>query len=285
MRRYPAHYKIVKDCLIDLCRCVAGTISEEQTKILIAGVVAPESSVRSALLQALESEIDLSGFTYSDELWIACHDDVEENSDLANTIWEANKLELPADAGSRMLSFLQSLDRPLRVASAKSLAEAVDSNPSSFESTVGELTSLYIEKAKPILPVYDEFGLQKKSNQRDPWESRSGIALAFKELAPLFEEEALPNFAAFLIKDGCLSDQSDTVRQEMIDAATTIFTLHGKAHVETIMKVFEQTLEAPDTKSVKQDRTNEAVIILYGTLAQHLDAEDARLPKVMSTLR
>jgi hypothetical protein len=118
----------------------------------------------------------------------------------------------------------------------------------------------------------------------DPWEARNGIALAFRELASGFEESLLDEFLRFLIERGPLGDRDPNVRDEMVEAATAIIALHGKNKVEDLMKTFENTLEAPDRGSDFADRVNEAVIIMYGALARHLKAGDARVPKVVDRL-
>lgn len=284
MQKYTAHYKIIKDCLLDLCRCVASSISPEETKVLISGVIAPQVNVRTAILQAIDAEVDLTDYEFSEELWLACHDENDENVELAKSIWEENLLEVQEDSARKMLPLLEYTDRQLRAAAARSLAEAVRQYPAAFADMLGTLENLYREKAKPILPAYDEHGMLKRTDSRDPWESRSGIARAFKELAPVFSESKLVEFSVFLIEEGPLGDRNHTVREEMIEAATAIIAAQGASHLEELMKVFEQSLESPDDGSEVRDRINEAVIILYGALGRHLESGDKRIPAVVDRL-
>ncbi|KAF8447085.1 armadillo-type protein [Kalaharituber pfeilii] len=283
MQKY-SHYKLTKDCLIDLCRCLALSITHDELSILVQGVITPEVSVRSAILQAIEAELDLDDLTYSNELWIACHDDVEENVELATTIWEANDLETDKETAGKMIPYLERHDKQLRNAAARALAEAVSNFPEVFPSILQSLKDLYRDKAKPILPQFDEFGLMKKIDMRDPWEARSGIARAFKELAPVFTSDELVGFAQFLIQDKALGDKIASVRDEILDAAVAIIAKHGKSKLEELMKVFEQSLEAPDDGTEVTDRINEGVIILYGAIGQHLEAGDKRIPGVVNKL-
>ncbi|KAI5807467.1 armadillo-type protein [Peziza echinospora] len=283
MQKY-SHYKIIKDCLSDLCRCISDSISREELEILIKGVVTPEVSVRTAILQAIEAEIFLEDLTYSDEIWLACHDEVDENVELAQTIWQANELHTDEETPSRLLPFLEKQDRQLRGAAARALAEAVKLSPQTFSSILNALKSLYREKAKPIVPQYDEFGMLKKIDMRDPWEARSGVALALKELSSIFAADELVGFAEFLIKDKALGEKVGNVREEIIDAATAVIKKHGKAKLEELMKVFEQSLESGDDGTDVTDRINEAVIILYGAMGQHLKAGDKRIPGVVNKL-
>lgn len=284
MQKYQAHYTLIKDCFLDLCRCISASISPSEISILLQGVITPEVNVRTATLQAIESDIDLTDIDFSEELWLACHDDVEENVELARSIWDENVLEAFDGSAAKMIPFLEKTDRQLRAAAARALTESVSLFPAGFTETLEALKKVYLLKAKLILPSYDDYGMLKKIDNRDPWESRSGIALAFKELSVVFEDVKLVDFSMFLIEQGPLGDKNHAVRDEMIEAATAIIAAQGAKHVEELMKVFEHSLEAPDNGSDLQDRINEAVIILYGALGRHLGSGDARIPGVVDRL-
>jgi HEAT repeat protein len=284
MQTYNQHYKAIKDCLADLCRCIAPNITNDEIAILARGAVVPQISVRTSVLQSISAEIDMSELDYSEEMWLACHDDVDENVELGREIWEESGFKISEDSPFSMLPYLESIDRQLRRAAARALAEAVKIHPSKFRDVLERLQASYQELAKPRVPQLDEYGMPKKLDLSDPWEARSGIALAFKELAPVFEDAVLDPFLRFLIEQGPLGDRDPNVREEMIEAATTIIAVHGKNKVEDLMKTFEQTLEAPDKGSEFADRVNEAVIIMYGALARHLQTDDSRVPKVVERL-
>ncbi len=284
MQRYSQHYKLIKDCLLDLCRCIASTITKQEINALLRGVIAPQASVRTSVLQAINAEIDLSDLDFSEEIWLACHEDVSENIQLAQSIWEENALEVEQSATSKILPYLDSTDKQLRRAAARALASIIESFPSVFPDILSELQNNYIEKAKPRVPERDEFGMPRRIDTKDPWEARSGIAQAFKELASVFEIAYLVPFIEFLIADGALGDHDGNVREEMIDAATTIIAMHGQSSVEQLMKIFEKTLQDPDKGSEASDRVNEAAIILYGALARHLKSGDKRVPTVVQRL-
>lgn len=284
MQTYNQHYKAIKDCLADLCRCIAPNITDEEISILARGAIVPQVSVRTSVLQSISAEIDMSELDFSEEVWLACHDDVDENVELGREIWEESGFEVSADSPFRMLSYLESVDKQLRRAAARSLAESVKIQSSTFYDVLERLQASYLDLAKPRVPQLDEYGMPKKMDLSDPWEARNGIALAFKELAPVFEESILDEFLRFLIERGPLGDRNPSVREEMVEAATAIIALHGKDKVEDLMKTFEHTLEAPDKGSEFADRVNEAVIIMYGALARHLEAGDVRVPKVVDRL-
>jgi hypothetical protein len=284
MQRYQQHYKMIKDCLTNLASGLAPNITNDELGALLRGTIVPEVAVRTAVLQAIDAELDMNDLKFSEEIWLACHDDVVENAELARTIWEENELEVKAEAGSQTLPYLESLDKPLRRAAARSLAEIVAKFPDTFNDLFQSLRSSYTEKAKPRMPERDEYGMPRKIDLRDPWESRDGIALAFKEMTPAFKPDGLVDFLNFMVHEGPLGDRSAAVRDEMIEAATSIITAKAQSKVELLMELFENALEGPDRKSEMYDQVNEAVIILYGALGRHLTTGDERVPKVVQRL-
>ncbi|TGO34185.1 hypothetical protein BHYA_0208g00040 [Botrytis hyacinthi] len=283
MQTYNQHYKAIKDCLTDLCRCIAPNITDNEIAILAQGAIVPQVAVRTSVLQSISAEIDMSELDFSNEIWLACHDDVDENVELGREIWEESEFKISTESPFRMLPYLESMDKQLRRAAARSIAEAVKLQPSTFKDVLSRLQSSYTELAKPRVPQLDEYGMPRKMDLSDPWEARNGIALAFRELATVFDESLLTPFLNFLI-EGPLGDRNSIVREEMVESATAIIAIHGKDKVEELMKTFERTLETPDKGSEFSDRVNEAVIIMYGALAQHLKAGDERVPKVVDRL-
>ncbi|CAK7220366.1 translational activator of GCN4 [Sporothrix eucalyptigena] len=286
MQTYSQHYKIIKDCFADMVRCVAPNISKEEIDILTKGVIVPQASVRSTVLQSISAEVDMSDLPTSEEIWLACHDDIEENVELGHEIWEESEFKVSEDVPERTLPYLQSKDDQLRRAAARALAEAIVilKSPKIFESITTQLRSSYIELAKPRVAQLDEFGMPRKMDLSDPWEARHGIAASFKELAPSLDKNEVEPFLHFLIEQGPLGDQNGTVRQEMLDAAIRAIEVHGKPIVAKLMQAFEKALAAPDKNSDAADRVNEAVIIMYGALARHLKPGDAKIPVVIERL-
>ncbi|CAK7228443.1 translational activator of GCN4 [Sporothrix bragantina] len=286
MQTYSQHYKIIKDCFADMVRCIAPNISKEEIDILTKGVIVPQASVRSTVLQSISAEVDMSDLSTSEEIWLACHDDIEENVEVGREIWEESDFKVSEDLPERTLPYLQSKDAQLRRAAARALAEAIVllKSPKVFESITNQLRSSYIELAKPRVAQLDEFGMPRKMDLSDPWEARHGIAASFKELAPSLEKTEVEPFLHFLIEKGPLGDQNGTVRQEMLDAAIRAIEVHGKPIVAKLMQAFEKALAAPDKNSDAADRVNEAVIIMYGALARHLKPGDAKIPVVIERL-
>ena len=282
MQRFSQHYKVIKDTISDVCRAISENATPEEVATLLKGGIVPQISVRTAALQAIRDHIDLTEADYCDEIWLACHDDLDENVELGHLIWQENGLEAEAEHAYTMVPYLASQDRQQRRAASRALAEAVGQDHSVFTRVVCQLEDQYRELAKPRLPERDAFGMPKKSNLSDPWENRSGIALSFRALAPNFVN--LVPFVDFLIQGRAVGDQNATVRDEMIEAATTIIGLHGAAQVEELMQKFELALDESDANPDSSDLVSEAVVILYGALARHLRKGDDRVPKVVQRL-
>ncbi|KAK5659076.1 hypothetical protein OQA88_1165 [Cercophora sp. LCS_1] len=284
MQQYNQHYKIIRDCFADTVRCVAPNITPEEIQVLGRGTIVPQTSVRTAVLQAVSSDVDMSDVPASEEIWLASHDDNEENVELGHDIWEESGFEVSEDLPARLLPYLESKDAQLRRAAARSLADALSQNLAVVDSILDKLRASYIELAKPRVQQLDEFGMPRKMDLADPWEARHGIGLAFKELAYHLKKPQVEPFFSFLIESGPLGDQNAGVRAEMLEAANAAIEIHGKSVLDRLMKTFEQTLEAPDKGSEAADRVNEAVIIMYGALARHLKHGDAKIPIVINRL-
>ncbi|KAL1875409.1 translational activator of GCN4 [Diaporthe australafricana] len=284
MQQYAQHYKIAKDCFADLVRCIAPNISHDELGVLCRGVIVPQTSVRTTLLQNISAEVDMTDLGFSEEIWLACHDDIDENVEFGKEIWQESEFEVSAEVPFKTLPYVKSKDGQLRRAAARSLAEAVHQHPTTMQGVLEQLRSSYVELAKPRKQELDSFGMPKKMDLADPWEARHGIAVAFKELAPYLEESKLDDFFSYLIEQGPLGDRNATVRSEMLEAANNAITIHGKTILDRLMQTFEQTLEVPDRGSEAGDRVNEAVIIMYGTLARHLQPGDKKIAIVIDRL-
>lgn len=284
MQRYSQHYKIIKDCFADICRCIAPNISQEEMKVLAKGSTVPSGAVRTTILQSISADVDMTELNYSDEIWLACHDDLEENRELGREIWEESEFSIQDSAMATLVPYLESKDGQLRRAAARSLAEAAALQKKTIEPLLQQLKTSYLDFAKPRTQKLDEYGIPIKMDLSDPWEARQGIATAFKELSPVLDKQRLEALFVYLIESGAFADVNGNVRSEMLDAALKAIETHGKAMVDTLMKKFEATLENGDKSSDAADRLSEAVIICYGALASHLRPGDAKIPIVIQRL-
>ena len=255
-----------------------------ELKVLLGGVIVPEPAVRTAVLQAIDEELELTEYTFLEELWLASYDDLEENAETARTIWAANDLGLKEDSPPKLLPYLESTDKQLRNSAACALAAAIRLRPSSLDQVLGELQTIYKNSKQPVFPHQDPYGRQKKQEADNAWTSRSGVAMALQELADILQAQHIGIFLNFLLAEGPARDTNATVRKQMIKAAKSVIAISGHQVLEELMQTFESSLEALDKDSEGEDPVKEAIIILYGALARHLEAGDSRLPKVMRRL-
>ncbi|GKZ36456.1 translational activator of GCN4 [Aspergillus brasiliensis] len=284
MQKYTQHYKLIKDTLFNFCRCISPNITKDELDVLLKGTIVTDVSVRTSVLQVIEAEIDLTDLDFSEHIWLECHDHVEENAEIAENIWEENALEVDDSSYEKIIPYLSSKDAQLRGAGARALAHAIDVNPSMFDPIMSELQSKYAIEVQPKAPEKDSYGMPKKMDVTDHWELRSGIALAFGAMTNLFEGEQIVSFLRFLIERGPLIDKNSTVRAQMAESGRSVIAARGQQKVEELMKLLETTLETSDKGSETSDLLNEAVVVLYGSLAQHLKADDPRLQTVIKRL-
>lgn len=70
----------------------------------------------------------------------------------------------------------------------------------------------------------------------------------------------------------------------MRQAAVVVIDIHGKENLQTLIATFEEYLGQPSTGDVVQDHITEALVILFGRLARHLDPSDPRIASVIGRL-
>ena len=284
MQKHPQHFRLLKDTFSDLCRHVATSITEAETDTVIRGAIVADIPVRGVVLQAISAELELADRDFYEEIWLACHDDDQELGVIAKEIWEENALQTPLKSAEKSLHYLDASDPQLRRAAAKAVAASIQAHPAEFANVLNQLESHYTDCAKPREPELNRYGMPLKTDLSDPWESRQGIAWAFKNLAQAFPSEQIVPFMSFLVENGPLSDRSPPVRDAMVDAAVVLVTLKGQTQVESLMVLCESTLASTTSSSKSQDLVHEAVVILYGSLAQHLPPGDTRVPNVVQRL-
>lgn len=284
MQKYNQHYRIVKDCLLDFSRSISDNITAKERDILLAATTLPETSTRSAVLQAIHSEIDLSEIDYSVHIWIACQDEEDENAELALAIWQDHEFTVTKEMIDSIPEFLFSSSQSTRVAASKALAQALVQVDTKTDEILERLQESYRTESQPLVPKRNKFGIVQKADLVDRWEKRSGLALAFKELSSVLSTASLMPFMTFLVSEGPLSDRHSLVREEMVNAGTATVASRGKEQLEPFMGLFEKVLQAPDQATQEADWVNEAVIVLYGSLARHLPDGDKRTQSVISKL-
>ena len=121
--------------------------------------------------------------------------------------------------------------------------------------------------------------------KQDDWPARSGIALALKECARVLSDKTLlKTVFSFLIDKEALGDRDERVRKLMLEAGVTIINSSGKLLVNDLLEIFSNCLSKPSGKSKTHDWIRESVVILLGTVSQHLESSDDRIPDVVNRL-
>jgi len=117
------------------------------------------------------------------------------------------------------LAFTAHSSAAIRQATAESIAEGVALHPTVVAEALQQLVVEYKEKAKELLPQYDQYGMviEESLNAEDPWRARKAIATTFKLVAPYFSPADVAAFFDILITGEALGDRSQSVRSEMLE--------------------------------------------------------------------
>lgn len=287
LMKLPSKAKLSKDCFISMCQYIAITPTKKDLKIILDNIITPESFVRTAILEAIDSEYDLTDeFNYSNEIWIAAHDNDHNSAQIASTIWQDNDLKVVEDSPIQLLNFFGNNDSGLRLSVSKATVASIESLGKPASVFLAELIEFYHKKENPPPPKLDRFGLPIKSatDSKDPWEERSTVALTLILLTPHLSQSDIELVFKFLVNDKALGDKEDLVRQELLEAGVEIVKVHGASCIESLIPIFEASLSAKDDGTKIQDYIKESAIILYGALARHLDSSDDRLLKIVERL-
>lgn len=121
-------------------------------------------------------------------------------------------------------------------------------------------------------------------DRTDPWPARVAVARAFELLAPAFTPEDVEPFFKFLIQDQALGDRHPDVRRGMLNCGTAVIDKHGSSRLASLIAMFEAELANTDAATETSDQIKEAVVILFGRVARHLDPSDPRLPSIVERL-
>jgi hypothetical protein len=160
-------------------------------------------------------------------------------------------------------------------------------------------------KVKAFIPPQekDELGRPIKKEVKDESPTRLSMAIAFKEFAPVLTSADLPDYVNFLIYTG-FPDPKEEVRSKLLEGAQEMITLHGKQNVNQLLPLLEEYLKKPAVSSASKrpakqkkrrkkthfffliaaDQVRAAVVVLIGSLSQHLEPSDPRVPVIVQRL-
>ncbi|GAA99124.1 uncharacterized protein L969DRAFT_87172 [Mixia osmundae IAM 14324] len=282
---YPSLVQTASKALIDASHALENNASEAEMRLLLRGLLVEEDQLRLICLQAVQP-LDLTIFDYSNELWLACQDEVERTRKLATELWEENGLDVSETAWADLKPFLKHEVKFVREAAARAVAAALALIPQDVLGIIQDLTSDYMFEKRDRLPEYDRFGMliPESLNQEDPWQVRVAFALTVKHLAPQCQLKEIQAVFLLFISVQALGDKDDRVRSTMLEAAIAYIDCHHGQHLQELIGILEAYLAAQHPATRTDDDITEAIVILYGRAARHLDSTDPRVKQVMTRL-
>ncbi|KAJ3285913.1 translational activator of GCN4, partial [Blyttiomyces sp. JEL0837] len=268
-----------------------GAIAEDQKAIVNAlydALLSHEPVAREACLRALQHfppPENPAGGIAAARVWILREDDIETIEVEAERVWELwnDDATISAESLGHLLELLTVSVADIRTNAGRGLHKALEQHKDKVVVTLENLFTLYQEKNIVPAPEYDKFGIviPESLEKQDDWPARSGIALALKSCAPVINEQATAEkLFNFLIDQEALGDRNERVRQQMLEAGIAAIHVSGKLLVKHLLKIFSDCLSLPAGASKTHDWIRESVVILLGTVSQHLDPTDKKIPEI-----
>ncbi|KRF82708.1 stalled ribosome sensor GCN1 [Drosophila virilis] len=212
-------------------------------------------------------------------LWIAKFDTSSNIKKLAADIWDSANLSYPEF--NDIICDITHSELCIQKASAESLIPLIINNNSLVKCGLMKMLDIYNEKLTLIPPKLDKFDREIEPAS-DQWKPRRGVAIAISQIAQFLSIEDINFLMQFMVSQG-LGDREEVVHKEMLAAALRIVDIHGKETIGSLLPVFEEFLDkAP--KSQSYDNIRQAVVILMGSLARHLEKEDKRIDPIVKRL-
>lgn len=232
------------------------------------------------ILPDMQSDYDFSLYL-TRRLWVAKHDISDENKELADQLWEKTQLDVPIVMSDELLKDVIHPELCIQKAAAAALVSIMREDDSLADGILAQLLEIYNEKTKMIPAQSDQFE-REIVPAIDQWVPRRGVAIALCQIAQFYSLESVDKVIQFMVSKG-LGDRDEIVHKEMLAAALAVVDLHGKETTNKLLPVFENFLDkAP--KSSNYDNIRQAVVILMGSLARHLEKDDERIQPIVRRL-
>lgn len=232
------------------------------------------------ILPDVQSDYDFNLYL-TRRLWVAKHDISDENRELADQLWEKAELDVPIVMSDELLRDVIHPELCIQKAAAAALVSILREDDSLVDGILAQLLEIYNEKTKMIPAQLDQFE-REIVPAIDQWVPRRGVAIALCQIAQFYSLESVDKVIQFMVSKG-LGDRDEIVHKEMLAAALAVVDLHGKETTNKLLPVFENFLDkAP--KSSTYDNIRQAVVILMGSLARHLDKDDERIQPIVRRL-
>ena len=279
------------ETLVGICGRMPSSV--ELSRALLDGLVCKVSTVRHAVLRAIEQ---LPCATPEDPqttalLWMARHDPVKENQELGCSVWERYGFTLETNYCCELLPMLSNGDPGVRKLVGRAIAAAIEALPDTQQPTLNELVELFVSMIDN--PDEDEFSMgamipgsisakEIADAQRKRVCTRHGVACTLGEAASMWSGNSVNSILAFMMKRA-LGDSEHDVREQLTAAGIAIVTSHGEAQIATLLPLFEQELNIPAT-SEREDNIHSAVVLFLGSLSKHLPGDDPKVPQIIEQL-
>ncbi|XP_059612340.1 stalled ribosome sensor GCN1 [Phlebotomus argentipes] len=264
--------------------------TKAELELLLQAIESNLESIRDVALRALlilvktfpsfKNDSDLHRHLIC-RLWIAKHDISDDNRELAENLWTDSSFILPNDMTMNLMSDVIHPESCIQKATASCLVSILMEDSSPLQKILDQLLSIYNDKLAMIPPKLDQFDREIEP-AIDQWRPRRGVAFALTEISQFFDEKQVFSTIQFMVSKG-LGDRDEMVHKEMLAASLAIVDKHGKDTIARLLPVFEEFLDKAPNSS-RYDNIRQAVVILMGSLARHLEVNDERIQPIVKRL-
>ncbi len=281
----------------DLKKSIISSYNNEVNEI-IRGLTSSQFDVRTTCLNCLINLIEqikddkkfyLTEATYQNlthKLIVSCFDVEESNRKLGDKIWKEGEFKTSDELCILVCDDIVHPFESFRLAASEALAFMVKTSHQSVAKTLMQnLIAKYEELNKVIEPKPDQYGrISANDEPIDYWELRTGIAFGLSHLSesiPSDEDTILELFEFYVNK--ALNDRNQIVKNKMLEASIQALNFHGRSQINVLLPLLEDFLEKTP-KVATYDSVRQNVVILMGTLAKHLDKDDAKVAPIIGKL-
>ncbi|RDD44813.1 eIF-2-alpha kinase activator GCN1 [Trichoplax sp. H2] len=298
--------RVACDSLERLCSTLGDencyrNVTAEQLDVLLLGLMSPEVILRKSVLSGLlgmtrtlcclkdlksvnisADDARLRCTSFLKSIWVLRFDTNEDVANLSKRLWEDLDFSLEPGICATLLEFVVNDDEMLRKISSMAVTAAVNKYPDQIDVVIKQILELYDKNLILIQPTRDLMGRRNDEEPKDKWRARCGLGQTIELMAPLMSKNHVSNIFNFFVPLS-LGDRDENVRKHMLDAALAIINEHGKAVVGNLLPTLQSYLDnAPNTSA--EDAIRQAVVVVMGSLAKHLDKDDPKMLPIIDKL-
>ena len=251
-----------------------------------AGALSSSQELRTAVLQSMGLMKLAKPFppTLVTTLWLLANDTVEAVSTTADELWDTLEMELDEAYAEPILPLMCHKRENVRAAAGEALAAACMDFPDTTSATLQSLVLIF-HNNQDKEAQNNGFRQQQTIVYKHP--TRQAVGLALCAMADTLGSRALMEQAfAFVLQHG-LADANSAVWEGVLEAGLKLIDLHGAAHLELLLPLFERNmvqLDNPMLSANEGDRVAEGLVVFMGTVARHLSADDTKILDIVDHL-